>query len=595
MAQQAQYANPLQPFPRGFEIGGILAGLTTFQFTFARLDQTLLNTQSLPAGVNGIAAANTYFAPIVPAQGGFVQTGGALTTDTFAANGGPLASVYLSKKAVAGSVAIVAYSTPAGPGALPAFSYIDSSNQVVFGAPLPAGARVTIQYAGLGYTNNAVPQRYQTGLRINQQFAGLPGAEVGLTYHRLWDEVLPQGSDPAAADLGVNASPAGDFGLVSDSVFGIDFQLPLAFARGRDASKQPLLFGEVAGSQYTPDQQLVSVTGATAAVAGLKLTFDRVLVTLQYQTIGANYRDGAPLRFYGNAPPTWANYSDDFAPGFFGFGNTLGINRTFDASINANAPGRSNTAANPALTFLYPVFNPFVAGGPDYYSAFAPNTQGPSLTLTGPIRIAGLAFDTRLFAQHLTQLQADANATATFGPQFATSTRATFDKLDAGARFPVSVGGKAIAIDLAGTLEHLRRNDASTFTYIPYNPALAGTDPAALANVTAAGGASAVTYTPNYVNMYHTSLAAGASMPVTHDIVLNTRYSDQRYFGSYGTTIQQNIGGTKDQIDVGLMYSVPKTASSVGLTFRNSTYRDAVLPTYNFNQNREDVNFTIRF
>ena len=95
--------------------------------------------------------------------------------------------------------------------------------------------------------------------------------------------------------------------------------------------------------------------------------------------------------------------------------------------------------------------------------------------------------------------------------------------------------------------------------------------------------------------MYHTSLAAGASLPVARDITLNTRYSDQRYFGSYGTTMQQNIGGTKDQVDVGLMYTVPKTSSSVGLTFRNSTYKDAALPTYNFNQNREDVNFTIRF
>ena len=591
-AEQAAYENPLQPFPRGFEFGGILSGLTTFQFTFARIDQTLLNTQGLPGSTAGIGFANTYFAPIVPAQGGFVQTGGALTTDAFTASGNGLASVYLSKKAVAGSVSVTSYS---GPGAFPSFSYIDSTNQVVFGSPLPPGARVTIQYAGLGYTNNAIPQRYQTGVRINQQFAGLPGAEVGLSYHRLWDENLPDGSAAAATSLGVNAAPAGDLGLVSNTVFGLDVQLPIVVARGRDVTKQPLFFGEFAGSQYTPDQQYIATTGATAAVAGLKLTFNRVLVTLQYQTVGANYMDGAPLRFYGNAPATWVDYSDEFAPQFFGFGNTLGINQTFDASINAGAPGRSQTAANPALTFLYPVFNPFVAGGPNYYSAFAPNTRGPSLTLDGPARIAGLGFDVRLFAQHLTQLQADANSTSTFGAVLPTSVRATFDKLDAGARFPVSIAGTHVGVDLAGTLEHLRRNDTADARYIPYNPTLGATDPAALANYTAAAGTSAVIYTPNYVNMYHTSLAAGASLPVTPDVTFNTRYSDQRYFGSYGTTVQQNIGGIKDQVDVGLMYTVPKTTSSVGLTFRNSTYKDAALPTYNFNQNREDVNFTIRF
>jgi S-layer homology domain len=595
-AQQADYQTSAQPFPRGYEIGGIIAGLTTFQFTFAQVDQTLINTQSF---YTGSGSSNTYYAPVVPPQSGLVQTGSTPTTDTFAAGANVLPSVYLSKKAVAGTVVISAYSSAGGPAGLPAFSYLDGTNEVVFAAPLPPGSRVSISYTGLGYTNNQVAQRYQTGLRINQQFAGLPGAEVGLTYHRLWDEDLPQGSAAAAVDLGPNGMIAGDFGEVSDAVFGLDFQVPLA-ARGA----HPLLFGEVAGSQYTPDQQLVAVTGANAAVAGLKFTFGRTQLTLQYQTVGANYMDGAPLRFFGNAPATWVNYSDDFEPGFFGFANTLGINQTFDASIG----GHSATAANPALTFLYPVFNPFVAGGPTYYSAFAPNTQGPSLTLNGPLRLAGLMIDGRLFAQHLTQLQADSGGTATFGPAFATNVRATFDKLDAGATFPVHVGGTKISINLAGTLEHLRRDDMTGYAYVPYNPATASYDTGALANFEAAGGtvnpatgkilstgSSAVLYYPNYVSMTHTQLAAGAALPLTPDIVFNTRYSDQRYFGAYGTTLQQNIGGIKDQVDLGLTYTVPKTTSSVGLTFRNSSYKDATLSSYNFDQNRGDVNFTIRF
>ena len=89
--------------------------------------------------------------------------------------------------------------------------------------------------------------------------------------------------------------------------------------------------------------------------------------------------------------------------------------------------------------------------------------------------------------------------------------------------------------------------------------------------------------------------AGGLTVPVTRDIALNTRYSDQRYFGAYGTTLQQNIGGIKDQIDFGLTYTVPKTSSTVGLTFRNSTYKDAALSSYNLSANGEDVNFTIRF
>jgi hypothetical protein len=590
-AQQNDFANPTQPFPKGFEIGGILAGLTTFQLTFSRLDPTLLNTQNYLPSPSGGGFANAYLAPVVPPQGGLVQTGSAPTTDSFTAGASGLGAVFLSKKAVAGTVKITSYAVPGGAAAKPAFAYLDGANEVVFALPLPPGARISIGYIGLGYTNNALPQRYQTGVRINQQFVGLPGAEVGLTFHRLWDENLPQGSSAGAVNLGVNALPAGDFGEVSNTVFGLDFQVPLAFVRGRDPASGPIFFGEISASRSTPDAQFIASTGAYAAVAGLKLAFGRIAATVQFQSIGTNYLDGAPLRFFGNAPPTWANYQGAFFPQFFGFANTLGINQTFDASINAGAPGRSATAANPALTFIYPVFNPFVAGGPDFYSAFAPNTQGPSFTVTGPLHVGGLTVESRLFAQHLTQLQANGNTTSTFGPQFPSNVRATFDKLDAGGTFAIG----RLGVNLSGTLEHFRRNDTAAQLYVPYNPALTSTDPGALANFQAAAGASAVAYYPNFINMYHTVLAAGASLPLTRDVTFNTRYSDQRYFGSYGTTLQQNIGGIKDQIDVGFTYTVPKTSSSVGLTFRNSTYKDAALSSFNLSANRGDVNFTIRF
>ena len=600
-AQQSAFQNATQPFPRGFEIGGIVAGLTSFQLSFSQVDQTLLNTQP--------AFGGTYLTNVVPPQAGYVQTGSATTTDTFAAGAGPLAGVYLSKKAVAGTVAIVAYTTVAGPAPPPAFSYLDATNEVVFGLPLPPGARVSIQYLGLAYTNNAVAQRYQLGLRVNSLIAGLPGAEAGLTYHRLWDAQLPQGADPGAQDLGVNAYPAGGTGagLVSDEVFGLDVQLPLGFARG-DPGTRPAFFGEAAGSRFSPNAPLAAATGATAGVVGLRLTLWGAHATLQMQSVGANFLAGAPPRFFGNAPATWADYQGDIFPQFFGFANTQAINAAFDAAINAGAPGHSATVANPALTFIYPVFNPFVAGGPDFYSAFAPNTAGPSVTIDSPLRFGGATVGLRFFAQHLTQLQADAGATGTFGPQFPTAVRATFDKLDAGATVPLPAFGRTIDVNLAGTLEHLRRNDTAGYLYVPFNPGTSSYDAAALANFTAAGGtidpvsgkltsggSAPVLYHPNQIDLYHSTLAAGASVPLTPGVVLHTRYSDQRYTGSYGTTLGSNINGTKGQVDLGLTYSVPKTASTVGLSFRNSTYRDGALSSYNLNQSREDVNFTIRF
>jgi len=357
----------------------------------------------------------------------------------------------------------------------------------------------------------------------------------------------------------------------------------------------PVWFGEVAASRTSADALHVPQVQDGALVTGLRLTLGVMTATVQYQSVGTNYFDGAPLQFYGNAPPTWANYQGAYLPQFFGFANNLAVNAAFDAAVNQTLPSRSNTAGNPALTFIYPVFNPFVASGPDYDSAYAPNTQGASATFLTPLSLGVVAVKTRLFAEHLSEIAANANATSTFGPQFPSSVRATFDAYTLGGTFAVPVLGQSVAIDLSATLEHLRRSDTTGFAYVPYNPGTAAYDAGAVANLTATGGPSPVVYYPNYVNMYHTFLAAGASLPVSHDVVFSTRYSDQRYTGSYGTTLGQNIVGTKDQFDLGFTYNVPKTTSSVGVAFRNSTYKDATLPAYNLTQNREDVNFTIRF
>ena len=124
-AQQNAFADPTQAFPRGFEFGGILNGLTTFQLTFSRVDQTLINTQNFLPAQSGNGFANTYLAPVVPPQGGLVQTGSAATVDVFTAGPNGLAAVYLSKKAVAGSVVIMSYTVPGGAAATPGFAYVD--------------------------------------------------------------------------------------------------------------------------------------------------------------------------------------------------------------------------------------------------------------------------------------------------------------------------------------------------------------------------------------------------------------------------------------------------------------------------------------
>jgi hypothetical protein len=619
-----------QPYSHGFELAGTIGGTTDVQLSFAQDDQTFINTQPYVAGTSGNLYNNGYFTYVQPAQTGYAQfgapgsTSGALGTDTFSAGSEPLTSVFLRRKAVAGTVYISALATGAGrvtfndagaitsgslPGVAgaPPFAYLDGQNEVVFVTPLPAGAFVTITYVGLGDANQQY-ERYEAGLRVNHHITGVPGASIGFTAHRLWDQTGPVTTSDYSNDYaGLTPSLPGDaYGPVTDMVFGLDFQTPIAYVRG-GAAKAPTLFGEVATSTYTPNTLTVAQVSGTAGIAGLRFTLGAFKGTAQYQTIGENYLDGAPFRYYGNAPGTWSNYQGAAFPQFFGFANTLGINQTFDRSINQTSPGLSNTAGSAALTFLYPVFNPFVASGPNFYSAFAPNTQGFTLALGGPLTIGRSTIATHFSGQHLTEVTPDANATSTFGPQFATATRATWDQIVASGTFGFPLFGRRAALDVTGTFEHLARNDRTGETYIPTDPSTGAYDAVALANFIAAGGrvnaggqvvatgSSAVVYYPNYVNMYHTVIGAGIAWPVARDLTLSTRVSDQKYYGAYGTTLSDNIGGTKDQLDLDLTYNVPNTSSSVGLGYRVSSYKDVVLPSYNFVQSQENVNFSFHF
>jgi hypothetical protein len=616
-----------QPWQRGFEASATFGGTTDVQLAFAQDDPTFINTQPYVAGV-GDPYDNGYFTYVHPPQTGYAQfgppgaTSGSLGSDTFS-SAGALSSVYLRRKAVAGSVYVAALSTPSGsatfdrtgaitggavPGnaSAPPFVYLDGTNQVVFPAPLPPGSTVTIAYVGLGYANQ-IFSRYEAHLRVEHHLVGLPGATIGFTAHRLWDETGPvttgDATDPYA---GLSTSLPGTGATpVTDQVFGFDVQVPLASVPG-GATRAPYVFAEVATSRFTPNLGVTPAVDAPAGIAGLRFTLGAVHGTLSYQDVAQQYLDGAPFRYFGNAPPTFANYQGAAFPQFFGFANTLGINQTFDASI-AQTGRPSATASAAALTFLYPVFNPFVASGPDFYSAYAPNTQGPSLVFGMPLAFGGFVVHLDVDAQHLVEVQANANATSTFGPQFASAVRAQWDHVRAAATFDVPFFGRGATADVTGTYEHLARNDRTAQIYVPTDPSTGAYDAAALANFIAAGGrvdasghivasgASSVAYYPNYVNLTHTVLGGGLAWPVGRDVTAAAHFSDQRYTGAAGTTLQTNIGGTKDELDLDLTYALPNTKSTVGLGYRLSSYRDATLPSNNLVQSQEHVNFAIHF
>ncbi len=611
--------NPIQPYQKGLEFKTTLNGLTDVSFAFSRLDQTYLNTLNTIPDPSGDYGVNNYFFYTNRPQTGLIQQGppgstaGSLRSQTFSAGNGALGNVFLSAQAVAGTVFVSGYNgnvfnntgaAVGGTGTAPTFVFNVSLNQVVFNPALPAGSQVTITYVGLGYNNNSQTQRYEFNARVNQKIKGLPGAEVGVSFNRVYDQDNLIVSGPVSnfqnAALGNGANGEG-YGLVSDTVFGIDAQVPLPFSLG-NKQPAPVLFGEVAGSKFTNDVRNVAATTDTAAVVGARLKYYNVTGTLQYQAVGVNFFDGAPFRYFGNAPPTFSFYKLPYVPQFFGFGNTLAINREFD---NQFPTGKSpNTAGNATLSYIYPLFNPFAASGPSFFSAFTPNTQGFTGNIAAPVRIGDTTVNTRFLAQALQEIRPNSFGAMQFGSAYTSNVRETYNKYEAGAGFSVPIFAKKVAFNLTGTYDQLSRNDKTGYQYYPFNPNTQSFDgssvgSAAAVLTAATGGAygagSRVSFFPNYVNVKHYTGAVNAAIPLTTNVVLALDYNSQRYGGTYGTTLGQSLDQRKDQYQGSLTYSVPNTTSQIVFIERQNKYIDNVVPSYNFTQVRTDLNFVVRF
>jgi hypothetical protein len=613
---------PYQPPQKGVEVKGTVGegafGSTDFEASFTRVDNTLLDTQTAVTDPSTLPLnANTYFYPVVAPQETYTQTtpAGSLKTDTFNAGSGPLSQVFLTAEAVDGTVYVSYYNgatyssagvQTGGPAAItvPGFTYNAAYNAIVFSPPLPAGSVVGVTYKSLGSSNNSSFERYMVHARLNQKFKAWAGGEVGVTLTRIFDFSDTQTSGSGATGITlVNASSPDGGDLVSDTVLGLDFQSPLPFNVYGQGS-QPVLYGEFADSKFTPDYTTVAAVGDTAAVFGVKFKIQKVELSAQYQSVGTNFFVGAPLGYFGNAPYLFSNYKGNYLPDFFGFGNDVAINQQFDrqfSNIGLVGPyspsiGTGGTSGNPNLTFGYPIFNMLRATGPQFYSAFAPNSRGEVVTINSPVDVGGFNFTVHGSYSHLQEIQPDSYSGLVSGPAYAPTQPEKYDTYNVGTTFMVPVFGANSTFNLNGQYETLVRNDTRAFQYYPYNPSTGTFDPTAYAaaNAVFAGG-SLVSFYPNYVNVRHITIGANTSIPLTRNLNLTGSYSTQRYGGSYGTTLTQNISERKDYYTGGLTYNIPNSNSSLSFLARHYQYNDAVVQNFNLSENRQDINFTVRF
>jgi hypothetical protein len=600
------YDLPYQPYTHGVSVSGSILGLTDFYASFSRLDDTLIDTQPGATDPSVLPLqANTYFFPVQPPQEGYTQTSAAqaLRTDTFNTGTSPLTQVYLTNSAVLGSVYISSYNgttynsagvaTGGGGIAAPAFTYDQAYNSVVFGTPLPAGSVIQITYRAQGTSNNVQAQRYLITARINQKFKGLPGTEIGVSFNRIFDF---DDSETSGSQTFINQNPVTGYGLVSDTVFGVDGQFTVPYNISGPGSA-PVLYGEFADSKFTADYRNVPAVGDTAFVVGGRLKISKLELSAQYQSVGADFFSGAPQRYYGNVPSNFFYSKLGYIPGFIGFGNDLGINQQFDSQFTNIGLVGPRTSLNPALSYIAPIFNPLgTATGTNFYSAFTPNSRGEVFTAAAPIPVGDITFATRASYSHLEEIRPNSYGQLVYGPAFASSVRAKDDLYSLGTSFGLPAFGQKLTADLSANYEVLKRNDTTAFAYVPYNLLSQSNDAASTAALAAIpGGGSLVNFYPNYVNIKKIQINAAASLPLTQNVGLRLSYSTQRYGGSYGTTLTQSISEKKDYYTGTVTYSIPKTNSSINFQARQYRYTDDVISNANLNQNRQDINFVVRF
>ena len=616
------FQNPVQPYETGVALGGVIGESTELQLAYAQLDQSAIDT--FPA-TGDVAAFNNYFLIATPSGSSNVQFGAprsagvATHVDSFVTSNAPAQTFYLSMKAALGTVYVSAVngvtctaggSSSSGapcPIRPDAYYFVDGTNQIVFRSALPVGSTVQVTYAvGNGHDGYPVANvqyaRNHFHARIDHAIHGLPGTEVGFSFSRIVD----------AGNVGYSAGTivGNGVGAQSDTVYGLDARVPLTFVpAGRDRSRAPVLFVEGAYSKYTPDLRNLAAVTDSALVVGLKVAIAKARLTAQYQNVGPDFFDGGTLRDLGPAPPTFGYYRGTFFPQFFGFANNLAINRIFSNAVTPGCVATACASANPLLTYAYPVFNPFEASGPQFFSAFAPNTRGLTGTLLVPIGPVEADGNVRLVAEHLRQVVPDSFAQAQFGPGFAGSDPLKFDRFEADLRVGVRVAAKPASLGLVASLERLYSfsdhknclpfcaSSKVGYAYLPFNVGTGGPDPASTVanNAYLSGGATPVLFFPQYVDERHVTLAPSLTVPLARDFEFSIRSSIQTYGGANGTTLGNNIAERKSDTLATVSYRIPKTQQTIHVLFGNQKYTDAVVPTYNYNQNRESVDLTARF
>ena len=365
-------------------------------------------------------------------------------------------------------------------------------------------------------------------------------------------------------------------------ISGISFALPLNAQSSTPAVKM------FAFSQSNASGADGSHTSAPANTQIAGMQFDLLggaEATVSLQNSGATFGAGPFAANPSQGPAVFDFYNFQQPSQRIGLGEAFGLNpndAALAASLNA-LPQPSNAMAGNSLAS--PLISSLSAQGPFWYSAYAPPTQGSSMSLTIPFQLAKIPVRVRLGEQTVSTVDTSSLATQVLGPAFATSAGGNDKTLTGGVTVALPLLSRRATVSLDGWYETLQHNDKTPFNLAPY---------AGLSNsLLTATGPGAVVYSP-VTDVQQYVGAASVALPVTSHLTVNGSFAAQVSGSVALDTLTQSLTQRKTAFGGGVGYNFPKTNSSIDLFFNKNVYSTDNVPT-TFTENRQNLYFSVKF
>ncbi|HXN09091.1 MAG TPA: hypothetical protein VN860_05475 [Candidatus Acidoferrales bacterium] len=392
----------------------------------------------------------------------------------------------------------------------------------------------------------------------------------GLTIGRIYDT-------SAHGDV-ISFSRASSTGVDTSN---FSFALPLSGQSSMPAAK---LFAVSQSNASGADRSHVSAPAAQ--IAGMQLQLlGGAEATVSLQNSGPTFGTGPFAANPSQGPAVFDFYNFQQSSQRIGLGQAFGLNpndAALAASLNA-LPQPSNVGTSNALAS--PLISSLSAQGPFWYSAYAPPTQGSSMSLTIPFQLAKIPVRVRLGEQAVSTVDTSSLATQILGPAFATSAAGNYKSLTGGVTLALPLLSRRATVSLDGWYETLQHNDKMPFNLAPY---------AALTNSSlAAAGPGPVIYSPGTDVQQYVG-AASVALPVTSHLTVNGSFAAQVSGSVDLDTLTQSLTERKTAFGGGVGYNFPKTNSSIDLFFNKNVYRADNVPT-TFTENRQNLYFSVKF